>query len=107
MDEWPPFRRVGSFDPFSDDPRWTPVTSTYTTKIDVATVTVTFPLSTMTACRFAIKTVELCPTSGLLLVGGIAGQLLFCRLECKKVQLHHQITCTLLWFSLCHLKKPS
>jgi len=54
MDEWPPFRRVGSFDPFSDDP------------------------------RFAIKTVELCPTSGLLLVGGIAGQLLFCRLECKK-----------------------
>ena len=21
MDEWPPFRRVGSFDPFSDDPR--------------------------------------------------------------------------------------
>ena len=21
MDEWPPFRRVGRFDPFSDDPR--------------------------------------------------------------------------------------
>ena len=49
----------------------------------------------MAARRFAIKTVELCATSGLLLVGGIAGQLLFCRLECKKVPLQHSVTCTI------------
>ena len=36
--------------------------------------------------RFAIKSMEFCPDSGQLLVGGIAGQLLFCQLECKKVR---------------------
>ena len=43
-DEWPPFKKVGAYDPYSDDP------------------------------RLAIKKVTLCPTSGKLIVGGTAGQ---------------------------------
>ena len=37
---------------------------------------------------------ELCPDSGLLLVGGIAGQLLLCQLECKKVSAPKALGCT-------------
>lgn len=47
-DEWPPFRKVGSFDPYSDDP------------------------------RLAVKKVLWCGESGLLVVGGTAGQVLVC-----------------------------
>ena len=52
--DWPPFRRVGTFDPFTDDP------------------------------RYAVKTVDICCTTGLLLVGGMAGQLLVCSLDIKR-----------------------
>jgi lethal(2) giant larvae protein len=43
-DEWPPFRKVGHFDPFSDDP------------------------------RLAVKKVSFCSKSGRLIIGGTAGQ---------------------------------
>ncbi|XP_030840041.1 lethal(2) giant larvae protein homolog 2 isoform X8 [Strongylocentrotus purpuratus] len=43
-EEWPPFRKVGNFDPFSDDP------------------------------RFGVQKVVLCPQSGTLVAGGTAGQ---------------------------------
>lgn len=42
-EDWPPFKRVGSFDPYSDDP------------------------------RLAVKKVMLCPLSGVLAVAGAAG----------------------------------
>ncbi len=45
-DEWPPFRKVGHFDPYSDDP------------------------------RLAIKKVAFCGKRGRLVVGGTAGQVL-------------------------------
>ena len=53
-EDWPPFRKVGVFDPFNDDP------------------------------RYAIKTVDICPNTGLLVVGGMAGQLLVCSLDIKR-----------------------
>jgi lethal(2) giant larvae protein len=43
-DEWPPFRKVGIFDPYSDDP------------------------------RLAVKKVGFCSTTGILVLGGTAGQ---------------------------------
>lgn len=43
-DEWPPFRKVGQYDPYSDDP------------------------------RLAVKKLWFCPSSGRLAVGGTAGQ---------------------------------
>jgi len=49
-DEWPPFRKVGVFDPYSDDP------------------------------RLAIKKLAFCPEKRKLLVGGTAGQVLVCTL---------------------------
>jgi len=45
-DEWPPFRKVGKFDPYSDDP------------------------------RFAVKKVSMCGDTGVVVVGGTAGQVL-------------------------------
>ena len=45
-DEWPPFKKVGQFDPYSDDP------------------------------RLAIKKVVFCPKTGKLVIGGTAGQVL-------------------------------
>ncbi len=56
-EEWPPFRKVGHFDPYSDDP------------------------------RFAVKKVTLCPTSGRVVVGGTAGQVLvfeICKTDSEK-----------------------
>ncbi|CAH2980453.1 unnamed protein product [Chilo suppressalis] len=50
-EEWPPFRRVGSFDPYSDDP------------------------------RLAVKRVVLCPLSGMLTVGGAAGHIVIASLK--------------------------
>ncbi|KAI5651923.1 LLGL2 domain-containing protein [Phthorimaea operculella] len=50
-EEWPPFRRVGTFDPYSDDP------------------------------RLAVKRVVLCPLSGKLTVGGAAGQIVIATLN--------------------------
>ena len=43
-DEWPPFKKVGQFDPYSDDP------------------------------RLAVKKVSFCGTTGKLVIGGTAGK---------------------------------
>lgn len=45
-EEWPPFRKVGNFDPYSDDP------------------------------RLAIKKVVLCPRTGTMIVAGTAGHII-------------------------------
>ncbi|XP_054154460.1 LLGL scribble cell polarity complex component 2-like [Oppia nitens] len=45
-DEWPPFRKVGTFDPYSDDP------------------------------RFAVRKIALCVYTGTLVIGGTAGQVI-------------------------------
>ncbi|CAH0563460.1 unnamed protein product [Brassicogethes aeneus] len=50
-EEWPPFRKTGIFDPYSDDP------------------------------RLAIKKVVLCPLSGTLLVAGTAGQIIIAKFD--------------------------
>ncbi|XP_072932199.1 lethal(2) giant larvae protein homolog 1 isoform X2 [Epargyreus clarus] len=50
-EEWPPFRRVGSFDPYSDDP------------------------------RLGVKRVILCPLSGMLTIGGAAGHIVIASLK--------------------------
>ncbi|XP_049868986.1 lethal(2) giant larvae protein isoform X2 [Pectinophora gossypiella] len=50
-EEWPPFRRVGTFDPYSDDP------------------------------RLAVKRVILCPLSGKLTIGGAAGHIVIASLK--------------------------
>ncbi|XP_028043752.1 lethal(2) giant larvae protein isoform X3 [Bombyx mandarina] len=50
-EEWPPFRRVGTFDPYSDDP------------------------------RLAVKKVILCPLSGMLTIGGAAGHIVIASLK--------------------------
>ncbi|KAL1117405.1 hypothetical protein AAG570_004731 [Ranatra chinensis] len=48
--EWPPFKKVGSFDPYSDDP------------------------------RLAVKKVNLCPLTGTLVVAGTAGYVIIAKL---------------------------
>ncbi|XP_034830505.1 lethal(2) giant larvae protein homolog 1 isoform X3 [Maniola hyperantus] len=50
-EEWPPFRRIGTFDPYSDDP------------------------------RLAVKRVLLCPLSGMLTIGGAAGHIVIASLK--------------------------
>lgn len=50
-EEWPPFRKTGVFDPYSDDP------------------------------RLAIKRVILCPLSGSLVVAGTAGHLVIAKFD--------------------------
>lgn len=50
-DEWPPFRKVGSFDPYSDDP------------------------------RLAVKKVWLCADTGTLAVAGTAGHVIIAKLN--------------------------
>lgn len=45
-EEWPPFKKVGNFDPYSDDP------------------------------RLAIKKVILCPRTGTMIVAGTAGHII-------------------------------
>ncbi|KAL1453315.1 hypothetical protein WDU94_007463 [Cyamophila willieti] len=52
-DEWPPFRKVGCFDPYSDDP------------------------------RLGIKKICLCPVTGTLLVAGTAGHVILAKLNTK------------------------
>ena len=41
--------------------------------------------------RFAIKTVDICWSSGLLLIGGMAGQLLICSMDIKRVGIRNTI----------------
>jgi len=55
-DEWPPFRKVGVFDPYSDDP------------------------------RLAVKKLCLCPVSGLLTVAGTAGQVVVAEFSDKPTE---------------------
>ncbi|BES98749.1 giant larvae [Nesidiocoris tenuis] len=50
QDEWPPFKKVGNFDPYSDDP------------------------------RLAVKKVFLCPETGNLVVAGTAGHVIVAKL---------------------------
>ena len=43
-----------------------------------------FSSNHFTFIRFAIKTVDLCRATGLLVVGGMAGQLVVCSLDIKR-----------------------
>ncbi|CAL7936360.1 unnamed protein product [Xylocopa violacea] len=54
-DEWPPFRKVGTFDPYSDDP------------------------------RLAVKKVLLCPLSSTLVVAGTAGHMITATISTEPV----------------------
>ncbi|XP_015589197.1 lethal(2) giant larvae protein homolog 1 isoform X2 [Cephus cinctus] len=54
-DEWPPFRKVGTFDPYSDDP------------------------------RLAVKKVLLCPLSSILVVAGTAGHVITASISSEPV----------------------
>ncbi|XP_071814997.1 LLGL scribble cell polarity complex component 2-like isoform X3 [Apostichopus japonicus] len=54
-EEWPPFRKAGLFDPFSDDP------------------------------RLGITQIVMCPLTGKLLLGGSAGQVMYFQLEEKEM----------------------
>jgi lethal(2) giant larvae protein len=56
-EEWPPFRKVGTFDPYSDDP------------------------------RLAIQKLVLCPISEVIVVAGSAGQVLILGLETQEHEL--------------------
>lgn len=51
QEDWPPFKKVGSFDPYSDDP------------------------------RLAVKKVALCPDTGVLAVAGTAGHVIIASLS--------------------------
>ncbi|CAM6002331.1 unnamed protein product [Sphagnum balticum] len=50
-DDWPPFKKVGAYDPFSDDP------------------------------RFTVQRVSMCANTGTLVIGGSAGQTLVCTMR--------------------------
>ncbi|KAG7211969.1 hypothetical protein KM043_011171 [Ampulex compressa] len=54
-DEWPPFRKVGTFDPYSDDP------------------------------RLAVKKVLLCPLSSTLVIAGTAGHIITATISSEPV----------------------
>ncbi|KAL3875892.1 hypothetical protein ACJMK2_033799 [Sinanodonta woodiana] len=56
-EEWPPFRKVGNFDPYSDDP------------------------------RLAIQKISLCPLSETLVVAGTAGQTIILQMEREEREL--------------------
>ena len=55
-DEWPPFRKVGTFDPYSDDP------------------------------RLAVKKVLLCPLSSTLVIAGTAGHVIVAKISDDPVE---------------------
>lgn len=59
--EWPPFRKVGTFDPYSDDP------------------------------RLAIRKVILCPMSGVLVAAGTAGQVIIFTLHREATEKQLQV----------------
>lgn len=50
-DEWPPFRKAGVFDPYTDDP------------------------------RLGVQRIFLCPVSDILVVAGTAGQVIVLQME--------------------------
>lgn len=55
-EEWPPFRKIGNFDPYSDDP------------------------------RLAVKKLVLCVMSGVLVMGGTAGQVIVFKIKDEPVE---------------------
>ncbi|XP_072044717.1 LLGL scribble cell polarity complex component 2-like [Amphiura filiformis] len=55
-DEWPPFRKVGTFDPFSDDP------------------------------RLGIQKIAMCPLTGTLVAAGSAGQVMYMKMGTDEVE---------------------
>ncbi|XP_044758533.1 lethal(2) giant larvae protein isoform X2 [Coccinella septempunctata] len=55
-EEWPPFRKTGIFDPYSDDP------------------------------RLAVKKIDMCPLSGTLVVAGTAGQVLISKFDTEVLE---------------------
>ncbi|KAK4874231.1 hypothetical protein RN001_013591 [Aquatica leii] len=61
-EEWPPFRKTGVFDPYSDDP------------------------------RLAIKRVVLCPLSGTLVVAGTAGHLVIAKFDTEVLSSELKVT---------------
>jgi len=61
-DEWPPFRKVGTFDPYSDDP------------------------------RLAVKKVALCPMSGTLVVAGTAGSVIVAKINSDTIEKEIQVS---------------
>uniref|UniRef100_A0A1B6CIZ4 Uncharacterized protein n=1 Tax=Clastoptera arizonana TaxID=38151 RepID=A0A1B6CIZ4_9HEMI len=61
-DEWPPFRKVGTFDPYSDDP------------------------------RLAVKKISLCPDTGTLAVAGTAGHVIVAKIGLTTISKEVQVT---------------
>ncbi|XP_068084416.1 lethal(2) giant larvae protein homolog 1 [Anabrus simplex] len=61
-EEWPPFRKVGTFDPYSDDP------------------------------RLAVKKVVLCPLSGTLAVAGTAGSIIVAKIGTEQLETEVKVT---------------
>ncbi|KAL3273313.1 hypothetical protein HHI36_014764 [Cryptolaemus montrouzieri] len=55
-EEWPPFRKTGIFDPYSDDP------------------------------RFAVKKIIMCPLSGTMVIAGTAGQVLIAKFDTEVLE---------------------
>jgi lethal(2) giant larvae protein len=61
-DDWPPFRKTGVFDPYSDDP------------------------------RLAVKKVVLCPLSGSLIVAGTAGHVVVAKFDTEVLDAEVKVT---------------
>lgn len=61
-DEWPPFRKTGVFDPYSDDP------------------------------RLAVKRVALCPLSGTIIVAGTAGHVVVAKFDTEILDAELKVT---------------
>lgn len=61
-DEWPPLRKTGVFDPYSDDP------------------------------RLAVKKVLLCPLSGTLIVSGTAGHVVIAKFDTETLDTELKVT---------------
>lgn len=53
-EEWPPFKKTGVFDPYSDDP------------------------------RLAVKKISLCPLSGTMVIAGTAGHVVIASIETER-----------------------
>lgn len=56
-DDWPPFRKIGNFDPYTDDP------------------------------RLGVQRMFLCPVSDILVVAGTAGQVIVLQMEREQREL--------------------
>ena len=61
-EEWPPFRKVGTFDPYSDDP------------------------------RLGVLKIQMCALSETLVLGGTAGQVIVCQFEREEREIEVKVT---------------